>query len=172
MQKRLEIMENLLKTVQHEKQDMALLATCRDQLHTAKSKMKSFFEEARTFMTQLKTELKAGIDSQQAQQNDLKKLFERSLDNATEKSRQIHEKWENRTAANAENILASNDVLKKMVVNSLQTVRGLFPRVEALEMSMPTSALVCIAVCFSLVFYCLVFYCLVFSCLILLLIDY
>jgi hypothetical protein len=119
LQKRVDILETLLKTVQHEKQDMALLATCRDQLLTARSKMKSFFEEARTFMTQQKTELKAGIDSLQAQHNNLKKLSERSLDNATEKSRQIHEKLENRTAANAENIIASNAVLKKMVVNSL-----------------------------------------------------
>ena len=146
--------------------------TLQAWMKNEKAKLKSFFEEARTFMTQLRTEVKTGTDSLQAQQNDLKKLFERSLHNATEKSRQILEKLENRTAANAENIIASNAVLKKMVVNSLQTVRGLFPRVEALEMSMPTSALVCIAVCFSLVFYCLVFYCLVFYCLNLLLIDY
>jgi len=144
--------------------------TLQAWMKNEKAKLKSFFEEARTFMTQLRTEVKTGTDSLQAQQNDLKKLFERSFHHATEKSRRIHEKWENCTSANAENIIASNAVLKKMVVNSLQTVRGLFPRVEALEMSMPTSALVCIAVCFSLVCYCLVFYCLVFVSLVLLLI--
>jgi hypothetical protein len=146
--------------------------TLQAWMKNEKAKLKSFFEEARTFMTQLRTEVKTGTDSLQAQQNDLKALFERSFRHATEKNRRIHEKWEQHTEANAEKILATNAVLKKMVVDSLQTVRGLFPRVEALEMSMPTSALVCIAVCFSLVSYCLVFYCLVFSCLILLLIDY
>ena len=131
--------------------------------------MKSLLEEGKTMLNNLTGTVKKRTQEGEKQLDVLAHV--------------LHSKYEDLEAGVKKSFAAATEqgkqeweVCKKVLGNKFDAVRaafsGVVARVEALEMSLPTSALVCIAVCFSLVSYCLVFYCLVFSCLLLLLIRF
>ena len=158
-----------IEQVENNQEDIDDVKTLLAWMKNEKAKLKSFFEEARTMSHNL-----TGAVKKRTQEG------EKELDVL---GHVLHSKYEDleagvkksflaATEQGKENWKACNKGLDKKFAAVRAAFSGVVARVEALEMSLPTSALVCIAVCFSLVSYCLVFYCLVFSCLLLLLICF
>jgi hypothetical protein len=157
-----------IEQVEENQEDIAFVRALRQQWHAATNKHKALYEEGKTMFHNLSGTVKKKMQEGQKQLDVLGQVLQKqyeghedcvraSLAEATEQGKQ---NWK----------ACEKDLDKKFDAVHAAFSKLVF-RVEALEKSLPTSALVCIAVCFSLVSYCLVFYCLVFSCFIMLLID-